>query len=71
MTDIANLSETMRQGEATRAALGVQLRARPLWSGAGRLSGVPAAVLLHLAKTVSASESEALRRGLSGKDARS
>ena len=42
MTDIANLSETMRQGEATRAALGVQLRARPLWSGAGRLSGVPA-----------------------------
>ena len=40
--DIANLSETMRQGEATRAALGVQLRARPLWSGAGRLSGVPA-----------------------------
>ena len=42
MTDIANLSETMRQGEATRAALGVQLRTRPLWSGAGRLSGVPA-----------------------------
>ena len=40
--DIANLSETMRQGEATRAALGVQLRTRPLWSGAGRLSGVPA-----------------------------
>ena len=39
--DIANLSETMRQGEATRAALGVQLRARPLWSGAGRFSGVP------------------------------
>ena len=41
MTDIANLSETMRQGEATRAALGVQLRARPLWSGAGRFTGVP------------------------------
>lgn len=40
--DIANLSETMRQGEATRAALGMQLRVRPLWSGAGRLSGVPA-----------------------------
>ena len=40
--DIANLSETMRQGEATRAALGVQMRTRPLWSGAGRLSGVPA-----------------------------
>lgn len=39
--DIANLSETMRQGEATRAALGVQLRTRPLWSGAGRFSGVP------------------------------
>lgn len=30
-----------------------------------------AAVLLHLAKTVSASESEALRRGLSGSDASS
>lgn len=41
MTDIAVLSETMRQGEATRAALGVQLRTRPLWSGAGRFSGVP------------------------------
>lgn len=41
MTDIANLSETMRQGEATRAALGVQLRARPLWSGAGRFTGAP------------------------------
>ena len=41
MTDIANLSETMRQGEATRAALGVQLRTRPLWSGAGRFTGVP------------------------------
>lgn len=40
MTDIANLSETMRQGEATRAALGLQMRARPLWSGAGRFSGV-------------------------------
>ena len=39
--DIANLSETMRQGEATRAALGVQLRARPLWSGAGRFTGAP------------------------------
>lgn len=39
--DIANLSETMRQGEATRAALGVQLRTRPLWSGAGRFTGVP------------------------------
>ena len=33
--DIANLSETMRQGEATRAALGVQLRARPLKSLVG------------------------------------
>ena len=41
MTDIAVLSETMRQGEATRAAMGVQLRSRPLWSGAGRLGGVP------------------------------
>lgn len=41
MTDIANLSETMRQGEATRAALGVQMRARPLWSGAGRFTGAP------------------------------
>lgn len=41
MTDIAVLSETQRQGEATRAALGVQMRARPLWSGAGRLSGSP------------------------------
>ena len=39
--DIANLSETMRQGEATRAALGVQLRTRPLWNGAGRFTGVP------------------------------
>lgn len=39
--DIANLSETMRQGEATRAALGVQLRTRPLWSGAGRFTGAP------------------------------
>ena len=39
--DIANLSETMRQGEATRAALGVQLRTRPVWSGAGRFTGVP------------------------------
>ena len=26
MTDIANLSETMHQGEATRAALGAQMR---------------------------------------------
>ena len=41
MTDIAVLSETMRQGEATRAALGVQLRTRPVWSGAGRFTGVP------------------------------
>jgi len=41
MTDIAVLSETQRQGEATRAALGVQLRSRPLWSGPGRFSGVP------------------------------
>ena len=41
MTDVAVLSETQRQGEATRAALGVQMRARPLWSGAGRLSGSP------------------------------
>ncbi|MBU1350640.1 MAG: hypothetical protein KJ856_22445 [Gammaproteobacteria bacterium] len=41
MTDVAVLSETQRQGEATRAALGVQMRARPLWSGAGGLSGVP------------------------------
>ncbi|CAN7520358.1 hypothetical protein [Acidovorax sp. LjRoot194] len=39
--DIASLAETQRQGEATRAALGVQLRSRPLWSGAGRLGGVP------------------------------
>ncbi|KQO24194.1 hypothetical protein ASF11_21655 [Acidovorax sp. Leaf76] len=39
--DIASLAETQRQGEATRAALGVQLRSRPLWSGAGRFSGVP------------------------------
>ena len=41
MTDVAVLSETQRQGEATRAALGVQMRARPLWTGAGRLTGVP------------------------------
>ena len=41
MTDVAVLSETQRQGEATRAALGVQMRARPLWSGAGRFTGVP------------------------------
>ena len=41
MTDVAVLSETQRQGEATRAALGVQMRARPLWIGAGRLSGSP------------------------------
>ena len=41
MTDVAVLSETQRQGEATRAALGVQMRTRPLWSGAGRFSGVP------------------------------
>ena len=41
MTDVAVLSETQRQGEATRAALGVQMRARPLWTGAGRLSGSP------------------------------
>ena len=41
MTDVAVLSETQRQGEATRAALGVQMRARPLWTGAGRFTGVP------------------------------
>lgn len=39
--DIASLAETQRQGEATRAALGVQLRSRPVWSGAGRFTGVP------------------------------
>ena len=41
MTDVAVLSETQRQGEATRAALGVQMCARPLWSGAGRFNGAP------------------------------
>ncbi|CAN7513434.1 hypothetical protein LJR129_003581 [Acidovorax sp. LjRoot129] len=39
--DIAVLAETQRQGDATRAALGVQLRSRPVWSGAGRFTGVP------------------------------
>ena len=38
MTDLATLSETQRQGEATRAAMGLQLRARPLWSGPDRFA---------------------------------